>query len=63
MSDAIIEAQRWREMADGLAEALSALTNATGEETHEKSCEAWTYADDVLRAYGEAVAEDDEDSP
>jgi len=60
MGDAVIEAQRWREVADHLAHALANLTEATGEESGEEGDRMWQHADDALEAYREAVAEDDE---
>ena len=60
MSDARIEAQRWRAVADSLAEALRALTEATGDESLLEAETIWCGADDALEAYGDAVDQEEE---
>ncbi len=60
MSDARIEAQRWRGIADSLAEALRALTEATGDESLLEAEAIWSSADDALEAHRDAVAQEDE---
>lgn len=57
----VIEAQRWRELADYLASALANLTEATGVESMAESDWQWRQADDAIQAYREAVAEDEAD--
>lgn len=60
MSDARIEAQRWRTVADSLAEALRALTEATGDESLLECDAIWAGADDALEAHRDAVDQEDE---
>ncbi len=60
MSDARIEAQRWRAVADSLADALRALTEATGDESLFEAEAIWSGADDALEAYADAVDQEDE---
>jgi len=60
MSDARIEAQRWRAVADSLAEALRALTEATGDESLFEGDAMWSGADDALEAYDDAIDQEAE---
>ena len=55
-----IEAQRWRAIADDLAAALRALTEATGDESMLEGDAMWYAADDSLEAYRDAVDQEDE---
>lgn len=56
-----IDAQKWREIAEYLADALSALTRATGVESSEEGDKMWWAADEAIRAYNELVQEENEE--
>ena len=53
-----IDAQKWREIAEYLADALSALTRATGVESSEAGDKMWWAADEALEAYNELAKEE-----
>ena len=53
-----IDAQKWREIAEYLADALAGLTRATGDEGMEQSDKMWLAADEALRAYSELAQEE-----
>ncbi len=54
-----IDAQKWREIAEYLADALAALTRATGDEGMEQGDKMWRAADEALEAYTELAKEED----
>ena len=58
-TDAIVEAERWREIADSLAEALSSLVYVTGDKTLAENERDWRKAYEKLRDYEQAMRQHD----
>lgn len=54
------DAERWRAVADRLAEALRSLTEATGDESLLEADAIWSHAVDAIEHYDEEVDQEDE---